>query len=161
MRELGGVQVGLVPEEVEVAQVGLLLPCVEEREGVFHHVPESLPALLHARKVQRRAAGVGFDWPDLDGPLAKVAEEVDELRRELGRTGAPAPETEPDPAVAAEIGGGGGTGSPGCDVIRPSDTCDVTGEGLCEHPTASNNRAANASSEASIPAHTSPAHIPL
>ena len=76
----------------------------EEREGVFHHVPESLPALLHARKVQRRAAAVGFDWPDLDGPLAKVAEEVDELRRELERAGAPAPETEPDTAVAAEIG---------------------------------------------------------
>jgi MazG family protein len=76
----------------------------EQREGVFHHVPESLPALLHARKLQRRAAAVGFDWPDLDGPLAKVSEEVEELRRELERTGAPAPETEPDPAVAAEIG---------------------------------------------------------
>jgi MazG family protein len=76
----------------------------EEREGVFHHVPESLPALLHARKVQRRAAAVGFDWPDLDGPLAKVAEEVAELQLELARAGAPAPETEPDAAVAAEIG---------------------------------------------------------
>jgi MazG family protein len=76
----------------------------EQREGVFHHVPESLPALLHARKVQRRAAAAGFDWPDLAGPLAKVAEEVDELRRELERSGAPAPETEPDTAVAAEIG---------------------------------------------------------
>jgi MazG family protein len=76
----------------------------EEREGVFHHVPESLPALLHARKVQRRAAAVGFDWPDLEGPLAKVAEEVEELRSELARVGAPAPETEPDAAVAAEIG---------------------------------------------------------
>ena len=76
----------------------------EEREGVFHHVPESLPALLHARKAQRRAAAVGFDWPDLDGPLAKVAEELDELRHELARAGAPPPESEPDPAVAAEIG---------------------------------------------------------
>jgi len=83
-------------EELKVEQ--------EEREGVFHHLPASLPALLQARKVQRRAAAVGFDWPDLEGPLAKVAEEVDELRRELERTGAPAPETEPDPAVAAEIG---------------------------------------------------------
>jgi len=76
----------------------------ERREGVFHDVPETLPALLHARKVQRRAAAAGFDWPDLDGPLAKVAEEVEELRHELARAGAPAPETETDPAVAAEIG---------------------------------------------------------
>ncbi len=76
----------------------------EEREGVFHHVPDLLPALLHARKVQRRAAAVGFDWPDLEGPIAKVAEEIEELRRELDRAGAPAPETEPDAAVAAEIG---------------------------------------------------------
>jgi MazG family protein len=76
----------------------------EQREGVFHDVPESLPSLLHARKVQRRAAAAGFDWPDLEGPLAKVAEEIEELRAELERAGAPAPETEPDPAVAAELG---------------------------------------------------------
>lgn len=76
----------------------------EQREGVFHDVPESLPSLLHARKVQRRAAAAGFDWPDLEGPLAKVAEEIEELRSELERAGAPAPETEPDAAVAAELG---------------------------------------------------------
>jgi MazG family protein len=76
----------------------------EQREGVFHDVPESLPSLLHARKVQRRAAAAGFDWPDLEGPLAKVTEEVEELRSELERAGAPAPETEPDASVAAELG---------------------------------------------------------
>jgi MazG family protein len=76
----------------------------EGREGIFHDVPEALPALLQARKVQRRAAAVGYDWPDLDGPLAKVREEVMELEEEAVRTGAPAPETEPDPAVFHELG---------------------------------------------------------
>jgi MazG family protein len=76
----------------------------EGREGVFHDVPGSLPALLGARKVQRRAAAVGYDWPDLEGPLAKLREELDELEREVARAGSPAPETEPDPAAAAEVG---------------------------------------------------------
>ncbi len=76
----------------------------EGREGVFHDVPETLPALLQARKVQRRAAAVGYDWPDLSGPLAKVREELDELGAELERAGDPAPETEPDGRVADEIG---------------------------------------------------------
>jgi MazG family protein len=76
----------------------------EGRSGVFHDVPASLPALLHARKVQRRAAAVGFDWPGLDGPLAKMREEMDEIDAELARAGRPAPETEADPRVFDEIG---------------------------------------------------------
>jgi MazG family protein len=55
----------------------------EGREGVFHDVPEALPALLHARKVQRRAAAVGFEYPDLDGALADLEDELGELRAEL------------------------------------------------------------------------------
>jgi tetrapyrrole methylase family protein/MazG family protein len=76
----------------------------EGREGVFHDVPGSLPALLLARKTQRRAAAVGFDWPDLDGPLAKLREELDELLVEIERAGRPAPETEPDLRVQDELG---------------------------------------------------------
>ena len=76
----------------------------EGREGIFHEVPEALPALLQARKVQRRAAAAGYDWPDLDGPLAKVREELAELVDEVARVGAPVPETEPDPAVFHELG---------------------------------------------------------
>jgi MazG family protein len=76
----------------------------EEREGIFHDVPETLPALLQARKVQRRAATAGFDWPDATGPLAKMREEAAELEEEIGGAGAPAPETEPSPQVVAEIG---------------------------------------------------------
>src|SRR4026209_2392879 len=62
----------------------------EGREGISHDVPEALPALLQARKVQRRAAAVGYDWPDLEGPLAKVREELDELLDELERARRPA-----------------------------------------------------------------------
>jgi MazG family protein len=76
----------------------------EGRDELFHHVPETLPALLHARKVQQRAAAAGFDWLDLAGPLAKLREEVDELEVELRRAGEPAAETEPDPRVASEVG---------------------------------------------------------
>ncbi len=76
----------------------------EEREGIFHDVPETLPALLHARKVQRRAASAGFDWLDAAGPLAKVREEADELEAEIGTAGPTAAETEPSPRVVAEVG---------------------------------------------------------
>jgi len=76
----------------------------EGREGIFHDVPDSLPALLHARKAQRRAAAVGYDWPDVAGPLAKVHEELGELEEAVGRVGAPVPETEPDEASFAEVG---------------------------------------------------------
>src|SRR5206468_1609415 len=76
----------------------------EGREGVFHDVPGSLPALLHARKVQRRAAAVGYDWPDVAGPLAKIREELAELEEAVALTGAPAPETEPRDEAFSEIG---------------------------------------------------------
>ena len=76
----------------------------EQREGVFHDVPESLPALIHARKVQRRAAAVGFEYPDLGGALADFHSELDELRHELEGKPEPALERPPDERVAAELG---------------------------------------------------------
>ena len=76
----------------------------EGREGIFHDVPEVLPALLEARKVQRRAATVGYDWPDLGGPLAKIQEELEELDSAISNAGTPAPESEPDAAVQHELG---------------------------------------------------------
>jgi nucleoside triphosphate diphosphatase len=47
-------------------------------------VPASLPALLAAYRTTQKAAGVGFDWPDAGGVLAKLDEEVAELKAELG-----------------------------------------------------------------------------
>jgi MazG family protein len=75
----------------------------EEREGIFHDVPASLPALLLAKKVQRRAASAGFEYPDAAGAFEDLASEVGELRRELPERD-PRPETEADPRHAAEIG---------------------------------------------------------
>ena len=75
----------------------------EGREGIFHDVPEGLPALLYARKAQQRAKSVGFDYPDLAGALADFEDELRELRAELPDS-EPSPETEPDARVAAELG---------------------------------------------------------
>ncbi|MGO9752018.1 MAG: nucleoside triphosphate pyrophosphohydrolase [Solirubrobacteraceae bacterium] len=47
--------------------------------GVFGEIPENLPGPLYARKVQRRAASSGFDFPDLQAPLASLRTELDEL----------------------------------------------------------------------------------
>jgi len=55
----------------------------EGREGVFHDVPEALPALMNARKVQRRAASVGFEYPGLDGALTDLEGELAELKAEV------------------------------------------------------------------------------
>ena len=52
----------------------------EGREGVFHDVPETLPALLDARKVQQRAKAVGFEYPDLAGAVADLEDELRELK---------------------------------------------------------------------------------
>ena len=51
--------------------------------GVFGEVPENLPSLLHARKLQRRVASSGFDFPGDDpaGPLQAVHEELAEVER--------------------------------------------------------------------------------
>jgi ATP diphosphatase len=51
--------------------------------GVLAGIPLDLPALTRARKLTARAARVGFDWPDAEAVLAKLDEEVAELRAEL------------------------------------------------------------------------------
>jgi MazG family protein len=77
---------------------------LEGRAGIFHHVPESLPALLYARKVQRRAAAVDFDYPDTAGALADFEDELRELKAALAEVGETVPETEPHPHVFEEMG---------------------------------------------------------
>ena len=49
-------------------------------QGALAGVAAGLPALLRALKLQRRAARVGFDWPDAEGPRAKILEELAEVQ---------------------------------------------------------------------------------
>ncbi|MEN9646046.1 MAG: hypothetical protein RL238_2715 [Actinomycetota bacterium] len=52
----------------------------KQRTSVFEGIPTSQPSLSYADAVQRKAAKLGFDWPDVDGALPKIAEEAEELR---------------------------------------------------------------------------------
>jgi MazG family protein len=53
------------------------------RPGLLDDVPLALPALVRAQKLQRRAARVGFDWPELAPVVAKIEEELGELQSEI------------------------------------------------------------------------------
>jgi MazG family protein len=52
----------------------------DEAASVLGHLPPGLPELERAFRTQERAASVGFDWPDVAGPLSKLEEEVRETR---------------------------------------------------------------------------------
>jgi ATP diphosphatase len=71
--------------------------------GALSGVPIGLPALARAAKLGRRAARVGFDWPDVAGVRAKVDEELGELDAALGPGGKPAAGVATE-AAAAELG---------------------------------------------------------
>ncbi len=75
----------------------------EGREGIFHDVPASFPALLHARKLQQRASSVGFDWGSAAAAFPKVAEEHAELAA-LFAEAAGADPSRRDPRVQHELG---------------------------------------------------------
>jgi len=54
-----------------------------EGKGGVRSVPRAFPGLMRAQKVGAEAAREGFDWPDAAGPLAKIAEELAELREAI------------------------------------------------------------------------------
>lgn len=54
-----------------------------KRESIADGLPLALPPLHRAHRLQDRAAGVGFDWPDNEGPAAKIEEELAEVRQLL------------------------------------------------------------------------------
>src|SRR5215212_4940010 len=55
----------------------------KKRRSIAEGLPAGLPSLHRAHRLQDRAAGVGFDWPDVEGPAAKVEEELAEVREQL------------------------------------------------------------------------------
>lgn len=59
----------------------------KKRESIADGLPLSLPPLHRAHRLQDRAAGVGFDWPDTAGPAIKVEEELAEVRQHLDARG--------------------------------------------------------------------------
>lgn len=66
---------------------------MKEGKGALDGVPATLPALIQAQEYQDRAARVGFDWPEIEGVLDKVREEIEEIKR-----------AENQEQVAAELG---------------------------------------------------------
>ena len=55
----------------------------KKRDSVLDGIPKSLPGLLRSRRVQERAASVGFDWKEVDPIIDKVEEELNEVRESI------------------------------------------------------------------------------
>lgn len=72
------------------------------RESIVEGLPSGLPALHRAHRLQDRAAGVGFDWSDTEGPARKVEEELAEVR-ELLPAAEDGASTERDPTAHAAL----------------------------------------------------------
>jgi MazG family protein len=76
----------------------------KKRDSIVDGLPADLPSLHRAFRLQDRAAGVGFDWPDATGPAEKVEEELAEVRAEVSAGFQAAGNGVPDPRVEEELG---------------------------------------------------------
>lgn len=81
----------------------------KRRESLGDGLPLALPSLHRAQRLQDRAAGVGFDWPDWRGAAEKVSEELNEVRELLQDTveqpsGAPPARDETHERITEELG---------------------------------------------------------
>ena len=74
------------------------------KRGTLAGLPPTLPRLLMAYRLQERAAGVGFDWPDAKGPAEKVREELGEVERETGTPGHGPGDNRKRERLEAEVG---------------------------------------------------------
>jgi tetrapyrrole methylase family protein / MazG family protein len=57
----------------------------EEGASILSTVPKAMPALSYALEISRRAVRVGFEWPDIEGVIDKVTEEVGEIKKAANR----------------------------------------------------------------------------
>ena len=67
-------------EEIKRSEVGY-----EDRKSALDGVPNHLPGLLRAQKIQRKAARVGFDWDSVSDVLPKLEEEIQELKSSIAQ----------------------------------------------------------------------------
>lgn len=73
----------IIKDEIEVKQNWESLKLKEGKKSVLQGVPNSLPALVKASRIQEKVAGVGFDWEYTDQVWNKVEEEIRELKKEI------------------------------------------------------------------------------
>lgn len=76
-RSLSSGEVKTLWEKIKIEERKKKFP---SNESTLDSVPVALPALTRAEKIQKRAAQVGFDWPDIAGVLEKMVEEIAELK---------------------------------------------------------------------------------
>lgn len=76
----------------------------KQRDSIVDGLPADLPALHRAFRLQDRAGGVGFDWPNATGPAEKIEEELAEVRQEIARGAAPGEYGVPDAKLEEELG---------------------------------------------------------
>jgi len=68
----------------------------KSQSGILDDIALALPALMRAEKLQKRAARVGFDWPDISGVISKISEEAQELAEAI--------DTQSPSEIEAEMG---------------------------------------------------------
>ena len=83
-----------VADQKEVMQNWEQLKLKHDRKGVLDGVPDSLPSLVKAYRMQEKAAGVGFDWDQMAGVIQKIEEELQEFYDEVDRNDKTSAEAE-------------------------------------------------------------------
>ena len=100
----GAVRQGPAPEKSVLSEQWQQIKAAEKAQrseqpnppvaSLWGDLPAGLPALAAAQKISAQAARLGFDWPTVAGPVAKVSEELNELKAEIDLASRPAIEEE-------------------------------------------------------------------